>query len=222
MPIVDGIDLAQMVRSEPGHSDLPILLYSSISQFSKEDRERLRAIGHSELLVKPIKPNSLLQALMALMDKDGVPAGPWPEKSSEFDGEMAVRYPLSILLVDDNAMNRKLGVKVLTRLGYAPDVVEDGYEAISACGQTPYDIVLMDIEMPGLNGMDAAKRIRAELTDSSPRIVALTANAMTGDRERFIVGGMDDYLSKPLRLDSLANTLRQTAELKGQAERSSA
>lgn len=222
MPIVDGIDLAQMVRSEPGHSDLPILLYSSISQFSKEDRERLRAIGDSELLVKPIKPNSLLQALVALMDKDAVPARPGPEKASEFDGEMAVRYPLSILLVDDNAMNRKLGVKVLTRLGYAPDVVEDGYEAISACGQTPYDLVLMDIEMPGLNGMDAAKRIRAELTDSSPRIVALTANAMTGDRERFILGGMDDYLSKPLRLDSLANALRQTAELKGQAERSSA
>lgn len=221
MPIVDGIDLAQMVRSEPGYADLPILLYSSISQFSKEDRERLRAIGHSELLVKPIKPNSLLQALLALMDKDEVSAVPRPEKVSEFDSEMADRYPLSILLVDDNAMNRKLGVKVLTRLGYAPDVVEDGHQAITACGHKPYDLILMDIEMPGLNGLDAAKRIRDELKEGSPRIVALTANAMTGDRERFIASGMDDYLSKPLRLDSIADALRQTAELKALAARSS-
>ncbi len=215
MPIVDGIDLAQMVRSEPGYADLPILLYSSISQFSKQDRERLRAIGRSELLVKPIKPNALMQALLALMQKDGIPAGPAEEKVSEFDGTMAVRYPLSILLVDDNAMNRKLGLKVLTRLGYDPDVVEDGFQAVNACKQKRYDLVLMDIEMPGLNGMDAAKRIRDEVTGGVPRIAALTANAMTGDRERFIASGMDDYLSKPLRIDSLADALRQAASLKG-------
>lgn len=211
MPIVDGIDLAIMIRSEPGCGDLPILLYSSITQFSKADRERLRSIGRSELLVKPIKPNALLQALVTLIAQDDAPQSPVGEAVSDFDAGLAQRLPLSILLVDDNAMNRKLGTKVLTRLGYAPDVVEDGFQAVTACLENRYDLVLMDIEMPGLNGIDAAARIRKEAEGQPPFIVALTANAMTGDRERYLSSGMDDYLSKPLRLESLAKMLGRAA-----------
>jgi signal transduction histidine kinase/CheY-like chemotaxis protein len=212
MPNVDGIDLAVLIRSEPGCSDLPILLYSSITQFSRSDRERLRGIGRSELLVKPIKPNALLQALLGLMEQDNAAPAPMPTVVSDFDAGLARRLPLTILLVDDNAMNRKLGSKVLTRLGYAPDVVEDGFQAIAACLEKPYDLVLMDIEMPGLNGIDAAARIRAEMSGRLPYVVALTANAMTGDRERYIASGMDDYLSKPLRIENLVETLSKAAE----------
>lgn len=212
MPNVDGIDLAVMIRQEPGCGDLPILLYSSITQFSRSDRERLRGIGRSDLLVKPIKPNALLQALLGLMAQDDAAPAPVREAVSDFDAGLALRLPLTILLVDDNAMNRKLGTKVLTRLGYAPDVVEDGFQAITACLEKPYDLVLMDIEMPGLNGIDAAARIRAEMSGRLPYVVALTANAMTGDRERYIASGMDDYLSKPLRIESLVETLSKAAE----------
>lgn len=121
------------------------------------------------------------------------------------------RYDAAILLVDDNAMNRKLGVKVLRRLGYDPDVAEDGFKALAACAAKPYDLVLMDIEMPGLNGIDTTTRIRAELPAPHPFVVALTANAMTGDRERYIASGMDDYLSKPLRVESLVEAMSRAA-----------
>ena len=212
MPNIDGIDLAVMIRQEPGCSDLPILLYSSITQFSKADRDRLRSIGRSALLVKPIKPNALLQALLGLIAPVEAPTTPSPDAASDFDTGLAQRLPLSILLVDDNAMNRKLGSKVLARLGYGPDMAEDGFQAITACLEKPYDLVLMDVEMPGLNGIDATSRIRSESKGRVPYIVALTANAMTGDRERYIASGMDDYLSKPLRIDALIETLSKAAE----------
>jgi signal transduction histidine kinase/DNA-binding response OmpR family regulator len=212
MPNVDGFDLAAMIRAQQGCGDLPILLYSSITQFSRSDRERLRGIGRSELLVKPIKPNALLQALLGLMTLDDAAPTPVREIVSDFDAGLAQRLPLTILLVDDNAMNRKLGTKVLTRLGYTPDVVEDGYQAIAACLAKPYDLVLMDIEMPGLNGLDASARIRTEVSGRIPYLVALTANAMTGDRERYIASGMDDYLSKPLRIESLVEALGKAVQ----------
>ena len=211
MPTVDGIDLALMMRAEPGFGALPILLYSSITQFTKQDRERLRAIGRSELLVKPIKPAILLQTLLGLMDPQGPASAPAPERVSDFDGGLAQRLPLSILLVDDNAMNRKLGQKVLSRLGYSPDLAEDGFLAIEACARRSYDLVLMDIEMPGLNGIDTTARLRAQHGDKAPYVIALTANAMTGDRERYLAAGMEDYLSKPLRLESLTEALGRAA-----------
>jgi signal transduction histidine kinase/DNA-binding response OmpR family regulator len=211
MPTVDGIDLAIMIRSEPNFGNSPILLYSSITQFTKADRERLRSIGRSELLVKPIKPAILLQTLLGLMEPDGPAVVPVAEKQSEFDAGLAQRLPLSNLLVDDNAMNRKLGLKVLSRLGYAPDLAEDGFLALAACQTRPYDLVLMDIEMPGMNGIDTTARLREELGDKVPYVIALTANAMTGDRERYLAAGMDDYLSKPLRLENLTEALSRAA-----------
>ena len=210
MPVVDGIDLARMLRSEPGFAALPVLVYSSIGQFSTADRERLRGLGRSDLLVKPIKPLILLQTLIGLMTPGEAAAAP-PDHVSDFDPAFAQRNPLAILLVDDNAMNRKLGMKVLTRLGYAPDLAEDGFKALEACAARDYDLVLMDIEMPGLNGIDATARLRATLGDRCPVVVALTANAMTGDRERYLAAGMDGYLSKPLRLEDLSNVLAAAA-----------
>jgi signal transduction histidine kinase/CheY-like chemotaxis protein len=210
MPVLDGIDLARLLRAEPGHEALPVLVYSSIGQFSTADRERLRGLGRSDLLVKPIKPLILLQTLVALMTP-GEAAAPPPEHVSDFDPGFAARHPLAILLVDDNAMNRKLGVKVLTRLGYAPDLAEDGFKAIKACAAKDYDLVLMDIEMPGLNGIEATARLRADKGDRCPFVVALTANAMTGDRERYLAAGMDGYLSKPLRLEDLSTILATAA-----------
>ena len=211
MPLLDGIDLAVLIRSEPGCADLPILLYSSITQFSKEDRARLQALGRSELLLKPIKPKVLLHTLSALVAGPDPETGATPSAPSEFDAGMAGRLPLRMLLVDDNPMNRKLGVKVLARLGYAPDVVEDGLQAVEACQRQSYDLVLMDIEMPGLNGTDAAARIRDLFPGQAPFIVALTANAMIGDRERYLAEGMNDYLAKPLRLETLVAALERAA-----------
>ena len=207
MPAVDGLELANMIRAEPGCGALPVLVYSSMGQFSREDRERLRALGRCDLLVKPIKPHILQQTLLKLMAEAGSPEAILPERISEFDSSFAARQPLSILLVDDNATNRKLGSKVLARLGYEPDLAEDGYKAIDACMSRNYDLVLMDVEMPGINGVEAASRIRSALQQAAPFMVALTANAMSGDRERYLSQGMDDYLPKPLRLEALITVL---------------
>jgi len=207
MPAVDGLELAAMLRAEPGCGDLPVLVYSSMGQFSRADRERLRALGRCDLLVKPIKPHILQQTLLKLMAEAGSPEAVLPERVSEFDSSFAVRQPLSILLVDDNATNRKLGSKVLARLGYAPDLADDGFKAIDACKARHYDLVLMDVEMPGITGVEAASRIRSEMQQAAPFMVALTANAMSGDRERYLSQGMDDYLPKPLRLEALITVL---------------
>jgi signal transduction histidine kinase/DNA-binding response OmpR family regulator len=207
MPAVDGLELAAMLRAEPGCGDLPVLVYSSMGQFSRADRERLRALGRCDLLVKPIKPHILQQTLLKLMAEAGSPEAVLPERVSEFDSSFAARQPLSILLVDDNATNRKLGSKVLARLGYEPDLAEDGFKAIDACKARHYDLVLMDVEMPGITGIGAASRIRSEMQQAAPFMVALTANAMSGDRERYLSQGMDDYLPKPLRLEALITVL---------------
>ena len=116
--------------------------------------------------------------------------------------------PLAILLVDDNRTNQKLGSKILQRLGHAADLAGDGREAVQACLGRAYDIVLMDIEMPDMDGIEATLQIRSRPGgDGGPFIVALTANAMAGDRERYLRAGMDDYISKPIRVEELVRCL---------------
>jgi len=124
---------------------------------------------------------------------------------------MAAKLPLRILLVDDNITNRKIGSKVLERLGYKVDLAVDGETAISSFAEGQHDVILMDIEMPDMDGLEATRLIRASGARNSlqPFIVALTANAMAGDRERYLAAGMDDYLSKPLRVEELVASLKR-------------
>ncbi|TIV06940.1 MAG: response regulator, partial [Mesorhizobium sp.] len=137
---------------------------------------------------------------------------------------MANTFPLQILLVDDNATNRKLGSKVLERLGYKPDLAIDGQSAIAAYSQGSHDVILMDIEMPDMDGLEATRlirRINAEPVHR-PFIIALTANAMAGDRERYLNAGMDDYLSKPLRVEDLIASLNKAVVNLGEGSRGAA
>ena len=131
---------------------------------------------------------------------------------------MATGLPLRILLVDDNATNRKLGVKVLERLGYRIDVAADGRAAVASHAGGHHDVILMDIEMPDMDGIEATRLIRASASDeaSQPFIVALTANAMAGDRERYLDAGMDDYVSKPLRVEELVASLKKAVSTRSQ------
>ena len=124
---------------------------------------------------------------------------------------LAERHPLRILLAEDNAMNRKLAVRLLERMGYAPDVAGDGLETIAALEARPFDLVLMDVQMPELDGLEATRRIRQRWPGSTgPRIVAMTATAMAGDRELCLAAGMDDYISKPIRVAELTTALEAT------------
>jgi PAS domain S-box-containing protein len=125
---------------------------------------------------------------------------------------LAARLPLRILLAEDNLVNQKVALRMLSRLGYAADLASNGREALAAVQRTPYDVVLMDMQMPEMDGLEATRRIRDAHDVEQPRIIAMTANAMQGDREACLDAGMDDYLAKPVRIDDLSAALERSQE----------
>jgi signal transduction histidine kinase/ActR/RegA family two-component response regulator len=133
-----------------------------------------------------------------------------PAAKSAIDPQMATRHPLRILLAEDNAVNQKLALRLLGQMGYAADVVVNGQQAIERIGQQTYDVVLMDVQMPEVDGLEASRRITEKWkANERPRIIAMTANAMQGDREECLAAGMDDYVTKPIRVDALVQALQQ-------------
>jgi CheY-like chemotaxis protein len=127
---------------------------------------------------------------------------------------MAQRLPLRILLAEDYVVNQKLALRLLAQMGYRADIASNGLEAIQALQRQPYDVVLMDVQMPEMDGLEATQQIRARWpAGEQPRIIAMTANAMQGDREVCLQAGMDDYVSKPIRVDELVQALSRCQPL---------
>jgi CheY-like chemotaxis protein len=164
-------------------------------------------------LAKPLKPSQLYDALL------GIFAGQAPltrrtEVFAELDPHMAERLPLRILLAEDNPVNQKLALRLLAQLGYRADVAGNGLEAVAALERQQYDLVLMDVQMPEMDGLEAARAICQRWPRSArPRLIAVTANAMQGDRELCLEAGMDDYISKPIRVNELVAALDQAPVL---------
>ncbi len=127
------------------------------------------------------------------------------------DAAMAARHPLRILLAEDNAVNQKLALRLLQRMGYRADVASNGLEAIESVERQTYDLILMDVQMPEMDGLEATRTIVKRWPEHHPRIVAMTANAMQGDREACLAAGMDDYVTKPIRVDALVQALMDTS-----------
>ena len=173
------------------------------------------ADGVAALLSKPVKPSALRDALIGALGGRVERAASRPAERLSADAELGTRHPLRVLLAEDNPVNQKLALRLLERLGYAADVANDGLEVIAALERSTYDVVLMDVQMPDLDGLEATRRIRADWPDRRIRIVAMTANAMEGDRETCLAAGMDDYLSKPIRPEELADALLATPSLDG-------
>ena len=129
---------------------------------------------------------------------------------------MAGRHPLRILLAEDNVVNQKLALRLLQQMGYRADLASNGAEAIECIARQPYDVVLMDVQMPEMDGLEASCRITARWpVHERPRIVAMTANAMQGDREACLAAGMDDYVTKPIRVEALVEALDRVPARKG-------
>jgi CheY-like chemotaxis protein len=134
--------------------------------------------------------------------------GAKPGATGALDPNMAARHPLRILLAEDNLVNQKLALRLLSQMGYRADLASNGIEAIESIDRRTYDVVLMDVQMPEMDGLEATRQITAKhRRDKRPRIVAMTANAMQGDREACLAAGMDDYLTKPIRVDQLVEAL---------------
>jgi CheY-like chemotaxis protein/GAF domain-containing protein len=181
---------------------LPLVLFSSLGRKEVGDTE-----GHfSAYLAKPLRQSQLFDTLVTLL------AGQAPKQAEDakpkLDASMAQRHPLRILLAEDNVVNQKLAMRLLQQMGYRADLASNGIEAIESVERQPYDVVLMDVQMPEMDGLEASRRITSKWKPNErPRIVAMTANAMQGDRELCLAAGMDDYVTKPIRVDALMAAL---------------
>ncbi len=200
MPEMDGAMLAREIRKR--NASIPLLLFSSMAQSELGEYRTL----FNAFLAKPIKPSLLFDVMAGLFDPSRLAPVSAP-KTSAFDAEMASRHPLRILIAEDNAVNQKLAIRMLEQMGYRADLASNGLEAIESITRQPYDVILMDVQMPEMDGLDATRKIRAMQTVVQPRIVAMTANAMQGDRELCLAAGMDDYISKPIRANELVESL---------------
>jgi len=211
MPEMDGMDLAAALRQTTAGRQLPLVLLSSIGGLNAQQQTAAATVGFAATLNKPIKPSRLYDTLLELLV--GKPASVRQTTASPFDHQMAERLPLRILLVDDNSTNQKLGTRLLERLGYRADVAANGLEALTAVGQRPYDVLLMDVQMPLMDGLEATRRIREDWPpEAQPYIVAMTADAMIEERRQCLETGMDDFVSKPVRVETLIAALQRAAD----------
>ncbi|HUQ79376.1 MAG TPA: GAF domain-containing protein [Patescibacteria group bacterium] len=202
MPERDGIELAGDLAALRPDAPIPVVILSSVGHHGRT-APNVRAT-----LVKPVKPSALHDALATALAGDRAPTS-GPARAATAAVAPAERA-LRILLAEDNAVNQKLALRLLERLGHEADLAEDGVAAIEALEAVDYDLILMDVQMPRLDGLEATRQIRSRWPGRRLRIVGLTANAMAGDREACLAAGMDDYVSKPIRPDELARAVAAT------------
>ncbi len=210
MPEMDGIALARQIRAiDPA---LPLILFTSLGRRESADdgAELFRAT-----LAKPLHQSQLFDTLMTLLAEERAAPRPSAVDKPVLDKAMAARHPLRILLAEDNVVNQKLALRLLQQMGYRADVASNGVEAIESIARQTYDVVLMDVQMPEMDGLEATRRIVSRWPNGNrPHIVAMTANAMQGDREACLAAGMDDYVTKPIRVDQLVAALNDASPRK--------
>jgi PAS domain S-box-containing protein len=207
MPELDGLSLAIEMRRYLDAQTLPIVILSSLDR----DESRAEGIQLTAYLNKPIKQSALYNTLINIFADQGsrLPDLPTSDKAT-FDRQMGERLPLRILVAEDNAINQKLALQMLRKMGYRADIAGNGKETLEALTRQPYDVVLMDVQMPEMDGLEATRRICQQWpADQRPRIIAMTASAMLGDREVCLAAGMDDYISKPIRAKELQIALER-------------
>jgi CheY-like chemotaxis protein/HPt (histidine-containing phosphotransfer) domain-containing protein len=205
MPQIDGLTLAAEIRKQPDRQKLPIIMLTSIGK-QKPDNQRVD-VKFAACLNKPVKQSQLYNVLLQSLGEQPLIAVPSLRKSLLIDSPQEAR-PLRILLAEDNAVNQKVALLMLQQMGYQADVVDSGLKVLQALQRKQYDVVLMDVQMPEMDGLETSRQICQTWTRPlRPRIIAMTAHAMQGDRENCIHAGMDDYLTKPIQLEELLQAL---------------
>ncbi|MGR3293325.1 MAG: response regulator, partial [Candidatus Scalindua sp.] len=212
MPEVDGESLGKEIKADSLLKDLALVMLTSFGQ--RGDADHLRNLGFAAFLPKPVKQSQLFDCLRIVTGK---------KTSVEKDSsrQIVTRYSISeerkrrvrILLAEDNIINQKIALRILDKkLGYHADVVSNGREALDSLKKLDYDLVLMDCQMPEIDGYEATRTIRdvnSTVRNHKIPIVAMTANAMKGDREKCLDAGMDDYITKPINVQELAETIER-------------
>jgi CheY-like chemotaxis protein len=213
MPGMDGLALSAAIRKVPQAMMLPIIVLAPVGK-STPEISNSAAVGS---LTKPIKPTQLHDALLRVVSG----SAPVAQKPTvlKLDPKLSERLPLRVLLCDDNAINQKVATRLLQQMGYQPDVAGNGLEALAALDRKTYDMIFMDVQMPEMDGLEATRIIRERQHEKSRYpsydhpivIVAMTASAMPGDRDKCISAGMDDYLAKPVRPEDMRSVVERWA-----------
>jgi signal transduction histidine kinase/DNA-binding response OmpR family regulator len=214
MPEMDGMTVARTIKADPRLADTRIVILTSLA--FHPDEADFRRIGISAYLTKPVKQSRLMDCLADVLLADPAVVDPQAATLTPIALQVPTRT-LRILLAEDNAVNQKVALRQLAKLGYNADAVADGDEAVRAVQRAPYDVILMDCQMPRLDGYAATRRIR-DMEGRTPgmrrhHIIALTANSMSGDREKCLEAGMNAYVSKPVRREELAAALEAASRL---------
>ena len=204
MPYMDGIKLAESIREQ--YPLIPIVLLSSIGDEYNQKNQQL----FSAILTKPVKQHILSKYILTSLQRKDKSFAEEKTSQEKLPGDFAREHPLNILIAEDNLINQQVILHILGKLGYTPRTVENGQEAVEEAGRESYDIILMDMQMPEMDGLEATQTIRKTL-QQQPIIIALTANTMQGDQEECLNAGMNDYLSKPIKLDELVAMLEKWA-----------
>jgi CheY-like chemotaxis protein/HPt (histidine-containing phosphotransfer) domain-containing protein len=206
MPGMDGFELAELIKHQPQFGGMRIMMLVSAGQ--RGDAARCRELGIAAYLTKPIKQSDLLDAILTMTS---------PRKRLESRPSLLTRHSLReerhlrILLAEDNLVNQKLALRLLEKQGHEVAVAGNGLEALAALERQTFDLVLMDVQMPKMSGLEAtaAIRQREQVTGAHLPIIALTANAMKGDRENCLAAGMDDYIPKPIQFAELFSAIER-------------
>ena len=207
MPKMDGLTLAFQIHSSPNYQKLPLVMLTSIGKPETDD-PNLATVEFAAFLTKPIKQSHLYNVLIQILAEQPIHVKPSRSSSPQINPQLAQQHPLRILLAEDNIVNQKVALLLLQQMGYQADVASNGLQVLEAMRCQFYDVVLMDMQMPEMDGLTATRHICQEWVEGTrPRIIAMTANAMQGDREECLSAGMDDYVSKPIRVEELIQAL---------------
>jgi len=204
LPEMDGLRLAEEIHRLPDRQSVPLVLLSS-SRLSPQNDRNLTA-GISGFVYKPIRRAQLFDVLSGILD--GRSRNRKKPALSALDSTLAARLPLRILLADDNHINLKVGQRFLEKMGYHIDMVTNGCEVIQALEKQFYDIIFLDVQMPEMDGYEAARQITKRWSKRRPRLIAITGNALQGDREKCLAAGMDDYITKPIQAREVEEKLQ--------------
>ena len=194
------------------YKDLPIIILTSIG--NKDGIEEHKDLKLSALINKPIKQAQLYKCLVSVFDRGKLFEKEFNSKQTEINSKLADNIPIRILVAEDNMVNQKVALKILDKMGFRADIAANGIEVLEALQRIKYDVIFMDILMPEMDGFEATKQIiKKYKPEDRPKIIAMTANAMQGDKEICIEAGMDDYISKPVRIEEIQNVIIKWAEL---------
>ncbi len=204
MPEFDGIEVAERIRTQWDKQNFPLVLLSSIHELENDEQRTMFNL----YLTKPVKQTKLLRNLERMFQKK---ENGNIEKTSENKNKGLFEKDLSILLVEDNVINQKVATKILEKIGLDADIANDGELALEMVKNKVYDLVFMDMEMPVMDGLDSTRAIHSASDElpAIPTIIAMTANALPGDKERCLEAGMDDFISKPITVESVRTILKK-------------